>query len=173
MKPILDSLHNERGMSMMEIMIVLVLVGLMASLAVPSFIGQMPRLETQAQAKEIVSKLREARSLAIARKEPAGVCIDQANNQWTIFLDNNPSDDVHNTGDSSVVCGAIGDRLTVSFNTFSNHDVIFYPDGSCSQTGSLCLISNDYTLTYTVDVLASTGRIRLREGNFAFDIVNN
>ncbi len=130
MRAALRSIHNEHGFSMMEMMIVVVLIGLMASLAAPSFFEQMPRLESQAQVKEVVSKLREARSLAIARKEPAGVCFDGGNNVWTVFLDNGPADNVHNTGDSVVTNGQIGMRVSMSYNSFTNADVIFNPRGS-------------------------------------------
>lgn len=164
MKSALYMIRSERGISMMEMMITLVIIGLMASLAAPSWFEQMPRLETQAQAKEVVSKMREARSLAIARKEPVGLCLDGGNNQWTVFCDNGPANNMHNTGDSVITSGQIGTRVTMTYNSFSNHDVIFFPDGKCNQSGSICLTATDNTLCYTVDVLESTGRIRMVEG---------
>lgn len=158
--------NNERGISMMEMMIVLVLIGIMASLAAPSFFEQMPRLEAQAQVKEVVAKLREARSLAIARKEPVGVCFDGANDKWTVFCDNGPQDNLHNTGDSVMSTGQIGMRVAMSHNSFSNHDVLFNPDGSCYQSGKICLTAQDNSTSYTVDILASTGRVKLVEGYY-------
>ena len=161
-------MHSERGFSMMEMMIVLVLIGLMASLAAPSWFEQMPRLESQAQVKEVVSKLREARSLAIARKEPAGVCFDGGNNVWTVFLDNGPADNMHNPGDSVMSDGQIGMRVSMSHNSFDNYDVIFNPDGTCYQSGTICLTASDNSVSYTIDVLASTGRVRMVEGYFPY-----
>lgn len=168
MKAALQTIRDERGFSMMEMMIVLVLIGLMASLAAPSWFEQMPRLEAQAQVKEVVSKLREARSLAIARKEPMGVCFDGGNNLWTVFCDDGPADNVHNTGDSVFTTGQIGMRVSMSYNSFANHDVIFFPDGTCYQSGTICLTAEDNSLSYTVDVLASTGRVRMVEGYYPY-----
>lgn len=162
-------LRDERGFSMMEMMIVLVVIGLMASLAAPSWFEQMPRLEAQAQVRDVVSKLREARSLAVARKEPAGLCIDAGNCSWTLFLDNNPANNLHNTGDSVMAAGNLGTRVSVTKNSFANHDVIFYPDGSSAQSGAICLMAEDNSITYVVDVLASTGRVRMVEGYVPID----
>ncbi len=161
-------IRDERGFSMMEMMIVLVMIGLMASLAAPSWFEQMPRLETQAQVREVVSKLREARSLAVARKEPAGLCIDAGNGIWTLFLDNNPANNLHNTGDSVMATGSLGSRVSVSHNSFANQDVIFNPDGTSAESGAVCLNAEDNSVTYTVDVLASTGRVRMVEGYFPY-----
>ena len=161
-------IRDERGFSMMEMMIVLVMIGLMASLAAPSWFEQMPRLETQAQVREVVSKLREARSLAVARKEPAGLCFDTDNGIWTLFLDNNPANNVHNTGDSVMATGSLGSRVTVSHNSFANQDVIFNPDGTAAESGAVCLNAEDNSIVYTVDVLASTGRVRMVEGYFPY-----
>lgn len=168
MKSALRVIHGERGFSMMEMMIVVVLIGLMASLAAPSWFEQMPRLESQAQVKEVVSKLREARSLAIARKEPAGICFDAGSNLWTVFLDNGPCDNAYNTGDSVVSDGQIGMRVSMSYNSFTNADVLFNPDGTCFESGTICLTAADNSVSYTIDVLASTGRVRMVEGYFPY-----
>lgn len=168
MKTAIRMIHSQRGISIMEMMIVVVLIGLLASLAAPSFFEQLPRLESKAQVKEVLSKLREARSLAIARKEPAGVCLDGGNNAWTVFLDNGPCDNAHNSGDSVMSNGQIGTRVSMSHNTFSNHDIIFKPDGSCLQSGTICLTAEDNSVSYTIDILASTGRVRMVEGYYPY-----
>lgn len=168
MKTAMRLIHSQCGISIMEMMIVVVLIGLLASLAAPSFFEQLPRLESKAQVKEVLSKLREARSLAIARKEPAGVSLDGGSNVWTVFLDNGPADYVHNTGDSVMSNGQIGTRVSMSHNTFSNHDVIFNPDGSCLQSGTICLTAEDNSVSYTIDILASTGRVRMVEGYYPY-----
>jgi type II secretion system protein H len=153
---------------MMEMMIVLVLIGLMASLAAPSWFEQMPRLETKAQVREVVSKLREARSLAISRKEPAGLSFNGGDGTWTVFLDNNPEDNTHNTSDSAIATGALGSRVVVSHNGFDNQDVIFNPDGTALQSGAICLDAEDHSVVYTIDILASTGRVRMVEGYYPY-----
>jgi Tfp pilus assembly protein FimT len=164
MKSLNRRINDQRGISIMEMMIVVVMIGLLASLAVPSFVEQMPRLETKSQVRELVGKLREARSLAVARKGPAGVCFDGSANTWTVFLDNNPQNAVHNTGDSVIATGSLGSRVVMTSNSFSNHDVIFNPDGSCLESGIVWLAAEDASIGYTIDVLASTGRVKLLEG---------
>lgn len=161
-------LQNERGFSMMEMMIVLVLIGLMASLAVPSWLEQMPRLETQSQVREVVSKLREARSMAIARKESAGVSFDNTNGTWKLFLDNNPADKAFGVSDSVLASGKVGMRVQLSHNSFTNQTVIYNPDGTALQSGTICLAAEDNSITYTVDVLASTGRVKMVEGYYPY-----
>lgn len=168
MKAAWRQIRDERGFSMMEMMIVLVLIGLMASLAVPSWLEQMPRLETQAEVREVVAKMREARSLAISRKEPTGLSFNGGNGTWTVFLDNNPADNVHSSSDSAMSTGSLGTRVLVSYNGFNNQDVVFNPDGSAVQSGAVCLNAEDNSAVYTVDVLASTGRVRMVEGYYPY-----
>lgn len=163
-------LRNERGMSILEMIIVVVLVGLMASLALPSWLEQMPRMETKTQVREFVSKLREARSLAIARKTTAGLACDTYKNTWTIFLDNNPADKTFNVGDSVLSTGPFGNRVAMSYNNFSNQSVLFDSDGSAIESGALCFMSSDNTLSFTVGVLAATGRVKMVEGFYPYEM---
>ncbi|MBK7091993.1 MAG: prepilin-type N-terminal cleavage/methylation domain-containing protein [bacterium] len=64
---------SERGVSMMEMMIVVVIVGLLSALAVPNFGGAIKKMKFDNTGREIVSTMRYARAAAVGQQRPLGV----------------------------------------------------------------------------------------------------
>ncbi|MBI3871598.1 MAG: GspH/FimT family pseudopilin [candidate division Zixibacteria bacterium] len=156
---------NDKGMSMMELMTVVVIIGVMAAMAVPSFMKEMPQIRTKGAVRDVVSSLRTARSMAISTKVPCGVGFDAKDSSYFVFLDkNNPQEAKFSAGDSVVSSNGLSKDITVQYQTFPNDAIVFQPDGSASGSGLVTLTTADHSLTYTVDVLASTGRVRMVEG---------
>jgi prepilin-type N-terminal cleavage/methylation domain-containing protein len=160
-------LKNERGITMLELMSVVVLIGVLAAMAGANWFSFLPRMEAKSSLTQIVSKLRQARSYAIARKEPCGLHIDNTTGQWQVFADKvAPGSMQYTSGDSTLVAGKLDENLEFFYNTFTKPAVFFNSDGSSAETGSLCFRSHDQVMTWTVNVLAATGRVRLREGYY-------
>jgi prepilin-type N-terminal cleavage/methylation domain-containing protein len=156
---------NERGMSMLELMTVVVLIGVLAAMAGANWFSFLPRMQAKSSMNEVVSKLRQARSYAISRKEPCGLHLDNITGEWQVFIDRDSPGSLQYTSlDSTLVSGKLDDNLEFFHNTFSNAAVFFDADGSSAETGSMCFRSHDQVLCWTVNVLASTGRVRVREG---------
>ena len=159
-------IEDRSGVTLMEMMIIVVLIGLLAAMAVPQWIAAMPRIRARATMRDVVSSLRMARSLAISRKEPFGVNFNQTTGQYTLFADRN-SPDLHSftTGDSIVAAVPVGMDVSIATATLPNGNVVFQPDGSASATGNVIFTTHESPLatTFSVDILASTGRVRLTE----------
>jgi general secretion pathway protein H len=64
------------GFTLLELLVVLVILGLTVTLAVPVFTRAMPGVEAKAAAREVASLLRAARSLAIAGNREVTVAVD-------------------------------------------------------------------------------------------------
>ena len=62
-------LSASSGRSLLELLVVVVIAGIMASMAGPSFQSLKARLEARSATAEIASTLRMARQLAMARRE--------------------------------------------------------------------------------------------------------
>jgi type IV fimbrial biogenesis protein FimT len=69
---------DSQGKSLVEILMVLAIVALMASLVGPVYSGILARSEAQSATAEIASQLRLARQLAMARRERLLVVFDPA-----------------------------------------------------------------------------------------------
>jgi len=156
---------NRRGFTMIEMMIVIVVIGIMAAMAAPSFLNWIPKMRLKNDAREKVNYLRQARSRAIAENSQYGVYFDFNGSRMVYFKDtDSPEWSYYAEGVDSVVGNPISNESTVAYGTCSlmGNTVIFYPNGSASTSGSLELYDVESGNSYTINVLASTGRIRLQ-----------
>ena len=149
-------LRNQNGMTLMELMIVVVVIGITTSLAAPSFFEILPQLQAKAEIRNIAFSLRDARSRAVATKQPHGVSFDYNANTFTVFA-------VDSTGDSIVSVTEVGNDVIVCYDTFSSSNVLFQPDGSAEESGYVCIATDDYRGYFWVSVIAATGRVKVEK----------
>lgn len=64
------------GFTLLELLVVLVILGLTVTLAVPMFTHAMPGVEARAAARDVAAMLRAAHSLAIAGNREVTVAVD-------------------------------------------------------------------------------------------------
>lgn len=161
--------NNNRGITILEMMIIVVIIGIGSALALPQFDHTMDKLKLKTTGRDIVSSLRLARSDAVSQKFQFGVYFDINAKQYKLFKDlANPGSYSYDAGaDSDVVIGTLPGNVNFGSCSFSNFAVIFKPDGSASTSGSIELHNTEegYSGSLTVDVLSSTGRVKLIAGS--------
>jgi len=162
--------ENSRGITLMELMVALVLAGIVAAMAVPQFGHTINKLKFQASARNIVSKMRLARSEAVTTKQPVGINFDNEAYVLTIFQDvENPNLHQFESGDSVIAVDTLPEDFHYLFGSFGA-DIVYQPNGSASQSGTLWYLAYDSTLSYvnsgSINILASTGRTRLNSSYF-------
>jgi prepilin-type N-terminal cleavage/methylation domain-containing protein len=159
-------LNSSRGVTILELLIAVVIVGIAAGMAVPRFQIAFERARYKAGNKEIVSSLRKARSMALSDKRQYGVYFDETAMTVTTFRDDlNPSLCLFEAAGDSVIAQ---DTLPVGFHYLmtdcTDNVIVFMPNGSAQFAGG----GNIYTYAYSPDVyysrthnvLASTGRVK-------------
>jgi Tfp pilus assembly protein FimT len=155
-------MKNECGVTLMELVIVAVVIGLMSALAVPSFLNYSSKLEAKSAARNITSVLRLARSRAISERVQYGVFFDAGNRRYTFFKDKvTPNNFQFEVGDSIISQVTLDRDVNYGANTFTNTTVVFKTDGGASSSGDLQILPASGGDTYNVNVLASTGRVKL------------
>ncbi len=150
---------------MVEIMIMAVIVGVVASMAVPRFQRAYQRLQFRSANRDIVSTLRLARSMSISDKQQYGVYFDDVGRTITLFKDVvNPTGNAFETGDIVIRVDTLDQNIEYLSTDITNNTVTFSPNGSAGFTGggnviTLGMTTGDYHENYH-NILRSTGRVR-------------
>lgn len=161
--------NNNKGVTLLEVMIITVMIGITSTLAIPRFGQVIDKLRLKTEARDIISSLRLARSDAVSQRYQFGVHFDLRRNQYVLFKDSdNPSAFTYNMAlDSVMATKTLPQSVNFGSSSFSNNVVIFKPDGSASSSGAVELYSSeDYNGSFTIDVLGSTGRVKLLSGSY-------
>ena len=79
-------MRRQHGFSLLELSAAVAIVGILALVAAPSFASYRRRASLVAEADQLRSIFRAARSRAIARNANAGVRVAQRGTQWTFAL---------------------------------------------------------------------------------------
>lgn len=156
--------RNHRGFTMIELMIVVVMIGILSAMAVPTFVRTIPRLKARAEARNMLNFIRTARSRAIAENTPYGVYFDVTARQYLLFRDiANLSQMRYESGDS-IVTGPItlDPNVVYGVASFTNNSIVLLPTGAASQTGSVSINTVRNDAPYSVSILAATGKSKLQ-----------
>ena len=152
------------GFTLVELLVVLLIMGLMASIAAPYFGRLAPRLEAKATARQVVSLLRSARGVAIRDNREVAVVVDLDDRTLTIESGGESGGD---SGRGVTVAEGLGLQLltgTAELIDDGSGRIRFYPDGT--STGGRVTISDpgvdpdsDAGLDFDVRIDWLTGRV--------------
>ena len=82
--------HGQNGFTLTEVILVIVIIGALAAVAIPNFLSWLPGMRLKAASRDILSKMQEARMLAIKDNRNYVIVFDVANNLYTIRDDSGP-----------------------------------------------------------------------------------
>ena len=139
-----------RGVSLVELVLVIVLVGLMSLLAASAMGGGFKGVQLRSSAKEIAAQLRHARTRAIASGETQRFSIDPQAHAWEGA-----------DGRRGTLPPALGITFTGAREVQPRAGagaILFFSDGA--STGGRVRLSRD-TAAWDVDVKWLTGEVRL------------
>jgi Tfp pilus assembly protein FimT len=157
---------NYKGVTVLELVVAAVVLGIVAAMAAPEFGDVLKRLKFKGRSRDVVSDMRLARSEAIAQRTQFGLNFDYSENEYVLFKDLvSPSQFTYDQGDSIIKTVSLGQDVWIYNHSFYNNygygAIVFKPDGSASLTGNLVLSDHQWENQADIDVLASTGRVRL------------
>ncbi len=111
---------DQRGRSLIELVMVLIIVGIVSALAIPSYRDMVARYQLRSAATEIASQLRTARQLAMARRERLRVRVDLQQRLLSLErADRGEVLEVYRYGDKGVMLA----------EPTAGSDILFHPSG--------------------------------------------
>jgi len=151
---------NEKGFTLVELLIVLVIMGILAGMAVPSLDLLFSKDELRASTTTVSSSLYVARMKAVNEAEPYGVQFN-VDGLFTIVRDPEGANEIRGAGynlEDGISFSEINfiDWLAI-FNEFGQLEKSCLPSGE--MTGTIT-ITNGVVDSTMVEVTFITGRIR-------------
>lgn len=143
-------LSASSGRSLLELVVVLAIVGIMASMAGPSFQSLNARLQARTATAEIASTLRMARQLAMARRERLLMRFDLPGK--TISLQRADAD-----ADAILTVYRYADKGIVVDEPTAGCELLFHPSGRSATASTIVIHDRDNRRT-TITVSLS-GRV--------------
>jgi type IV fimbrial biogenesis protein FimT len=84
-------MKKESGFTMLELLIIIAMLGVVAAIAVPNFLGILPTYRLKSATQDLLSNLQRAKITAVERNQDVGVTFETG--QYTIFVDENGTRD--------------------------------------------------------------------------------
>ena len=89
-------MRNESGLTLFELMVVVGIMSILASVAIPGFLGWLPKYRMRSAADEVLSTLQNAKLRAVRENAVVSVNFDFVNDSYLTFLDNGAGADAGN-----------------------------------------------------------------------------
>jgi len=154
--------RNEKGITLVELLTTVVIIGIVAAMAVPRFQIAFERIKFRSANREITSSLRLARSYAVSTKSQHGIHFDVGALTFSLFKDIvNTGAMAYDAGDSVIRV----DSLPSEFNFMSvdngTGSIVFRPNGSTTGTVNVVTMATtpDLVGIHQHNILGATGRI--------------
>jgi prepilin-type N-terminal cleavage/methylation domain-containing protein len=111
-----------KGMTLLELMVVVAIIGIALTIAIPNYIKMQPHMRLKAAARDIASTLNLARMTAISKNADQTVTFDDANDSFHYDKSHDASSmDWYRKVQINLPVGAPGRHATPSFGTTSGN----------------------------------------------------
>lgn len=165
-------IRENSGVSMIEVMTVIAIIAIISAIAVPGYIGWLPKYRLSTSARDVLSDLEYARGNAV--KENASVIFefDTANNSYNAWVDNGALGNRDNwnqdVDERSIRTRQMPPDVNISVVSFPNDRVRFNgngfpeiePDPPAALGGGTITLTND-TGAWVVE-LRTGGKARIQ-----------
>jgi prepilin-type N-terminal cleavage/methylation domain-containing protein len=166
-------LRDKRGVTLLELMVVLAIIGVMMAVAVPSYYSMLPHLRVRGAARDVAEALQIARMKAVAKNTSYIVQFNYYNGSPANYFSMSPAGSTFDELDSSKY-GWKGVEIRNDWasapEVFNGGIVTFKSDGTASvdgntilgNQGAIYLLPVSHSECYRVLVDELTGKVTIQ-----------
>ncbi|MBI5559138.1 MAG: GspH/FimT family protein [Deltaproteobacteria bacterium] len=147
----LDEFYRKAGFSLVELLVVVAVIGIVASIATPGVMSMVPRYRLKIAARDLYSNLQKARLLAVKENRDISVRFDSVASPGFYYYD------IDNDG----VWDA--NEFNVRFSIYGSG--VDYGNGNATLNWSGAAIAQAPVLTFSSRGTANSGSVFLDNGN--------
>ena len=156
-------MQMQTGFTTLELMVVIGIVAILVTLAVPNFFGRLPGKRLESAAGDINAALQTARLAAVRENTCAVIEFSSSNNNYRIFVDNggtppantpaNACNKTRDTGEPAVKAGKLPPGVDLVSDALIKFDSRGFPDSEASIS---LRIESGSTWTVKLNITGST-----------------
>ncbi len=161
----LMELKKQKGFSLIELMVVISIIGILLAIAIPGFIKMAPRMRLKSAARDVVSDIQLAKTLALRDRKQ--YIIEFSSNGYKVKTDGVVKKTINLSDYEGVAFGSghgktsedSGDGDIGNGVTFAGNKITFYANSTIDPVGGIYLKNPDNT-TFAVLCLSSAGGVK-------------
>ena len=148
---------RESGFTLIEMMVVIAVLAIMATIAIPSFMSLLPGMRLNGAARQIMGDLMAARMNSVNQNNEFRVFFNSPGTNQYQILDDDNNDGTAGTGEAITTRNIRDNYLDVTFTSTNNP--IFHPKGTATSLPTITLQNSGGTKKVTVSI---AGRVKIK-----------
>jgi prepilin-type N-terminal cleavage/methylation domain-containing protein len=152
-------MRNDSGFTLFELMVVVGIMAILASVAIRGFLGWLPKYRMRSAADEVLSTLQHAKLRAVRENDIVSVNFDFVNNTYLAFLDNgagaNAGKGTQDAGEATVKNGRMPPGIDLQ-NSGLGPVVRFNRRGFPDASGNIVIANGPITRTVNLTLGGSS-----------------